>query len=398
MKIFGKFPRILAALIFSALILYCDIIYSYPDEIIMYNGLAHSTAIGAGVKISGIPDSKLSSDGTTLTPTADGKFEATLSAGGKIPLRTITVNVKEPQSVYASGSLVGLRIYNRGLLVTQTTKFVSTSGMEASPAQRSGIMAGDIILRINGVIPESSMQVCDLLTEGENIVELSRDNRSRVVIITPLRDINDNVLKLGVWVRDSTAGVGTMTYYEPDTLKYGALGHGISDIDTGVMFDIAKGTVEKSSVVSVKKGERGNPGEICGSFSSGAISGTVEKNCDSGIFGRLTSANIEGKLYPIGLIGNVKTGNAQIISTVDDSPKMYDIKILRTMPFGSATKGLMIKITDEELLKKTGGIVQGMSGSPIIQDGKIIGAVTHVLVNDPTCGYGIYLERMLSAS
>ena len=199
-------------------------------------------------------------------------------------------------------------------------------------------------------------------------------------------------------MRDSTAGVGTLTYFDPQNGSFGALGHGISDSDTGIMFNVESGTIEKSRVVSVKKGQSGSPGEICGSFSyEKNVSGTVSKNCESGIFGIIfPENNILGSSLPLGVMSQVETGKAHILSTVDDSIKSYEISILRTMPFGSAAKGLMIKITDPVLLQKTGGIIQGMSGSPIIQNGKLIGAVTHVLVNDPTRGYGIFIENMLA--
>ena len=219
---------------------------------------------------------------------------------------------------------------------------------------------------------------------------------STSVTVTPLKG-DDGVYRLGLWLRDGISGIGTVTFYDPETGLYGALGHGISDSDTGILFDVATGSIEKSHVISVKKGKRGVPGQICGSFSgTDEISGTVVKNCEAGIFGEIfPQCNISGKSYPIGVMSQVKEGKATILSTVDDSTKEYEIKILRSMPFGSLTKGLMIEVTDKDLLSKTGGIVQGMSGSPIIQNGKLVGAVTHVLVNDPTRGYGIFIENML---
>ena len=181
-------------------------------------------------------------------------------------------------------------------------------------------------------------------------------------------------------------------------ITYGALGHGISDSDTGILFDVANGTIEKSRVVSVTPGKSGTPGQITGSFYGGeTVAGTVTKNCEAGIFGDVfPHAEIDSVIYPVGVMSQVETGDATILSTVDGGIKEYKICILRSMPFGSATKGLAIEITDPELLGKTGGIVQGMSGSPIIQNGRLIGAVTHVLVNDPTRGYGIFIENMLT--
>lgn len=398
MRILRKILQCAAAVCVVGVFMYIEMIYSFPAEITMYSGQPHSERLGAGIKIGNIPKNACVYTGkNTVTPVADGDYSATLKLGA-VSYRRVRLHITKPQSVCASGSLIGLRIYNNGLIVLGTER-IKTAGGAASPAADAGICEGDIITKINGAFPAEGRDVGKLLRDGENSVTVLRGGYERQLSLSPVRDENGR-LCIGAWVRDSTAGVGTMTYYDPYTMKYGALGHGINDSDTGVMFSVQKGTIEKSSVVSVTKGIRGTPGEICGSFSSGgSIGGTVEKNCDSGIFGSLAAdAAFEGRAFPVGLIGQVTTGDASILSTVDDGVKAYSIKIVRTMPFGAAAKGLMLKITDERLLDKTGGIVQGMSGSPIIQNGKIIGAVTHVLVNDPTCGYGIYIERMLSAA
>ena len=398
MKILRKILQSAAAMGAVGLLMYIEMIYSFPPEITMYNGQPASSRLGAGISIGNIPENACVYTGkNTVTPVADGEYNATLKIG-VVSYRKVRLRVTKPQSVCASGSLIGLRIYNNGLIVLGTQRIETAEGT-ASPAADAGICEGDIITKINGSFPAEGRDVGKLLRDGENSVTVLRGGREQSVTLSPAHD-KSGALCIGAWVRDSTAGVGTMTYYAPETMTYGALGHGINDSDTGIMFSVQKGTIEKSSVVSVTKGVRGTPGEICGSFSSmGTIAGTVAKNCDSGIFGSLAAdAGVEGKLYPVGLIGQVTTGDASILSTVDDEVRSYNIKIVRTMPFGAAAKGLMIKITDERLLEKTGGIVQGMSGSPIIQNGKIVGAVTHVLVNDPTSGYGIYIERMLAAA
>ena len=390
-----KFIYCLLAFLLSGIMLYADILFSFPCEITMYQDEKHSSSLGIGVSIGNFPEGICaSSESNTVVPLKSGKYDVSLKVGS-IPFKKVRLNITKPQNILVSGELIGLRIHNKGLIVTNLAP-LSCNGSQLSPAQNAGILPGDIIMDINGTIPKESEEVSSLLTENTSVT-IKRNNTIKKVNITPLKDDNDGKLKIGAWVRDSSAGVGTMTYISPNTLSYGALGHGISDSDTSVLFDVASGTIEKSHVVCIEKGKRGNPGQISGSFSSGTgVLGTVEKNCEVGIFGSVFShANISGKLYPVGVMNQVETGKATILSTVDDTIREYEICILRAMPFGSATKGMAIEITDPSLLKKSGGIVQGMSGSPIIQNGKIIGAVTHVLVNDPTRGYGIFIENML---
>ena len=397
MRIVKKLLLCTLALILSGVILYSDLIYSFPAEITMFQNEAHNSSLGAGVFVGDIPQSVTVWDSKNgIVPLKSGEYEATLKIANTIPFRKIRLHVTPSYSVNASGELIGLRIFNKGLIITETSS-IKRNGKDCSPAKDAGIFPGDVILEINGTRVTSGDSVAPLLTDNTTVTIL-RNNTLKKLTLSPVKDDSDGVLKLGIWVRDSTAGVGTLTYYNTGTATYGALGHPISDSDTGITFNVERGSIEKSSVVSIKKGTNGTAGEIRGSFSSSKdIIGTVEKNCETGIFGKIASTkNLTGKTYPIGVMSQVKEGNATILSTVDDSVKEYEIKILRSMPFGSATKGMMIEITDPELLSKTGGIVQGMSGSPIIQNGKLIGAVTHVLVNDPTKGYGIFIENMLA--
>ncbi len=396
MKIFKKGLCCLIALTVSALIIYLDILSAFPKEITMYESEVHNGYLGLGVSVSGMPEGVCTiSNESTLTPLKCGTYDSTLSAIN-IPFRKVKVNVTKPQTLTVSGELVGLKIFNKGLIVTNLAPVIC-NGEEISPAQKAGLLPGDIILEINGKIPKTSEDVPPLLTQTV-ILTVKRQKEIKKVTLQPVCDDSDGKLKLGLWVRDSSAGVGTMTYVNSENFTYGALGHGISDSDTGILFDVATGSIEKSYVISVKKGKQGVPGQICGSFSgTDEISGTIEKNCEAGIFGEIfPHYNIEGKTYPVGVMSQVKTGDATILSTIDGETKEYKIEILRSMPYGATSKGLSIEITDPELLSKTGGIIQGMSGSPIIQNGKIIGAVTHVLVNDPTRGYGIFIENMLA--
>jgi len=224
------------------------------------------------------------------------------------------------------------------------------------------------------------------------------------VEIMPAIDPRDKVYRLGIWVRDSTAGIGTLTFYDPDTGFFGALGHAITDVDTGIVLPVGYGGIYQSSVVDVNKGKRGEPGELLGQFFDADTQiGEIEKNTDFGVFGT-TDLPLENALYPAGLpIGtraDIHIGEAEILTTlVDGEIHAYDCEILKLNDQDTAnTRSMVLQITDPELLESTGGIVQGMSGSPIIQDGRIVGAVTHVFVNDPTQGYGVYIEWMLGAS
>jgi len=394
MRFLKKLSSCVLALFVTGVILYADILSEFPAQIIMQQNESHNRTLGMGVSISSIPeDVCVFSENNTLTPLKTGTYDATLNVG-HIPFKSVKLTITKPQNLVASGELIGLKIFNNGLIVTDLAP-VLCQGNETSPAQEAGLLPGDVVLKINGKVPKTSEEVASLLTDHTKIT-FKRRNKTKEITVYPVRDDNDGRLKLGLWVRDSSAGVGTMTYINEENHTYGALGHGISDSDTGILFNVADGSIERSHVISITKGKRGVPGQICGSFSGGEASGTVNKNCEAGIFGDVfPHSDLFGETYPIGVMSQVKTGDATILSAVDGEVKEYKIKILRTMPYGSTTKGLSIEIIDPDLLNKTGGIVQGMSGSPILQNGRIVGAVTHVLVNDPTRGYGIFIENML---
>ena len=261
MKIFKKSLCCLVAMTLSALIIYADILSAFPKEITMYESQAHNGYLGLGVSVGGMPENVCAiSNESTLTPLKCGTYDSTLSAIN-IPFRKVKVNVTKPQTLTVSGELVGLKIYNKGLIVTNLAPVIC-NGEEVSPAQNAGLLPGDIILEINGKIPKTSEDVPSLLAQTV-ILTVKRQNEIKEYSLQPVPDDSDGKLKLGLWVRDSSAGVGTMTYVNPENNSYGALGHGISDSDTGILFDVATGSIEKSHVISVKKGKRGAPGQIC---------------------------------------------------------------------------------------------------------------------------------------
>ena len=317
-------------------------------------------------------------------------------------LTTLRKEKRKDIEVYPGGISIGVKINNKGALVVGYSDISTHEGLSESPGKVAGIELGDIIEEVNG----ENIETCsDLISKvktcrnDEMTVKILRGNSELTKKISLIKE--DNEYKIGLWVRDSTAGIGTLTFYDKDSKTFGALGHPITDGDTNVSFNIKSGTVLRSSVLSIKKGERGNPGEIKGLFINENESiGNIEKNTNSGIYGDASVEVINpnfNKAMTVAYRDEIKEGHAQIITTVEDGgAKAYDIEILKLLPQDEpGSKSMIIKIVDPVLLEKTGGIVQGMSGSPIIQNGKIIGAVTHVLINKPDVGYGIYIEWML---
>ena len=262
---------------------------------------------------------------------------------------------------------------------------------------------GDTILEINGKKIEKERDITLVVNDNKDAMlnfVVERKGKEHKLSVKPVQSLEDEIFRVGLWVRDSIVGVGTMTFIDPDTNSFGALGHGITDIDSGVLVDISKGSIMKSKVASVQKARKTVPGEIVGIFYENDESyGKISKNTNFGIYGSLGNGNRRDKrqAIPIALSYQVKEGPAKILSTINGSKvESFDIEIQKINHQNSPdSKSMLIKVTDKKLLQETGGIVQGMSGSPIIQDGRLVGAVTHVLVNDPTRGYGIFIEWML---
>ena len=310
---------------------------------------------------------------------------------------------KKDIELYAGGNSVGVRVSTDGVLAVGYSDLTTGEGEVESPAQNGGIQIGDRLISVNGNKIKNSKDLSKKINESksENVEILLERNGEEITKNIKLSKNQDGDYKIGLWVRDSTAGVGTLTFYDKESGKYGAIGHPITDSETEKILSIKNGDLLNSSIISIKKGVKGNPGELRGIFSSDKKPiGNVTGNTQCGIFGSMNTENlknINNKTYKVGWRDEIQPGPAQIITTIDEEgPKLYDIEIVKLAKQDSiSTKSMVIKITDERLLEKTGGVVQGMSGSPIIQNDKIIGAVTHVLVNKPEVGYGIYIEWML---
>ncbi|HPP36877.1 MAG TPA: SpoIVB peptidase [Clostridiales bacterium] len=338
----------------------------------------------------------------SLSSDRGGSLKLNLRFFGIIPVKTVNVDVVSNKNLVACGNTIGVKIKLDGILVIGISSVIS-NGQKIVPARNTGIKPGSKIIAVNGKETGSIDDLADAIEQsgGKPLkIKYKTEDEVQETMVTPIRSTEDGKYHIGLWVRDSTAGIGTLTFYDADTGKFGALGHGITDIDTGTLMSVKTGEILESDILGVKMSRSGVPGELKGVFSEGRHLGTILANTEVGIYGRLdrdAMQKLKGKVYPVGVRANIKEGPATILSNIDGKKiEEYDIviqKVSRQSLNGS--KGMIIKITDERLLQTTGGIVQGMSGSPVIQDGKIVGAVTHVLVNDPTRGYGIFIETML---
>ncbi|MBQ7668578.1 MAG: SpoIVB peptidase [Clostridia bacterium] len=315
-------------------------------------------------------------------------------------IKASDINVLSDSVVVPGGQTIGVRINTNGLTVLNLEEFESIDSKMVRPYENVDIRNGDVIQKINNESIESVEDFIDKIqkSNGEEITLLIfRGDEEHEVTMVPEIDKYDEVYKLGLWVREMTSGVGTLTFIDPISLKFGALGHGISNINGAGLIDIKEGTAYGSVVLSVTRGRKGSPGELKGAINENDEFGTITQNTVTGIYGTVDKNEFdEEKLMQIGSMQEVEVGPASILSNVTGSEvKEYEIYIDRIYRKEYGTKSMLIRVTDDELIASTGGIVQGMSGSPIIQNGKIVGAVTHVLVNDPTKGYGIFIETML---
>ena len=292
------------------------------------------------------------------------------------------------------GHTVGIKLFARGVLVVK----LSDGG---TPAKSCGLQTGDVIVKCGGVSVTSTEQFQTLLQENggdATDLQIRRDGENVILSVSPQQN-DQGQYAIGAWIRDSMAGIGTMTYYDPESGAFGALGHGITDVDTAQLMPFSSDSILPSTVKAVKQGAAGQAGELRGDFDLTQDLGTLSANTAAGVFGTVEADGFAASLsqaLPVAAASEVRTGPAVILSNVEgDNVQEYDVEILQIVSNSADGRDLVLSVTDPELIAATGGIVQGMSGSPILQDGKFVGAVTHVLLNDPTKGYGILMETML---
>ena len=302
------------------------------------------------------------------------------------------------------GHTTGIKLFSEGAMVVGFAPVDASS--QSSPAEKAGLRLGDLIIKVNETPVDSNESMAQAVenSQGEELtIHFKRGEEEKTLPVKPVKDEASGAYRIGAFVRDSLAGIGTITFVDPENGAFGALGHGVADQDTGELMPIGGGSLMPSQVAGVEKGEVGSPGELVGEYDLNHDQGVLYQNTHSGIYGKITDSSLyEGRqALETSPRSQVKEGKAQIIANVEgDHVSYYDVEILKVYPDDEdeSNRNMMIQVTDKELLRKTGGIVQGMSGSPIVQNGKLIGAVTHVLVNDPTRGYGIFIENMLDTA
>jgi len=342
----------------------------------------------------------------SIQPKKSGVTELKLKLFGKIPFKTVKLQVVPDLRVVPGGQTIGVKVKAAGIMVVGHHLVQTGSGVRRSPGEEARLKLGDLIVSINGIKLNDVTKVAALADQAGKTgvplkLEVKRGKTTFHTSLMPAFDQEDQAWRLGLYIRDSAAGVGTLTFYAPDQGMYGALGHIITDMDTQTPISVGSGQILQSNVLSISKSQSGEPGEKRAMFiKEGKTLGSVEKNTAFGIFGRmdkLPDHSLHREPVPVAFAEEVKEGPAEILTVVSGQKvEKFDIEIVHVSKQQvPATKGLVIRITDPKLLERTGGIVQGMSGSPILQKGKLVGAVTHVFVNDPTSGYGCFIEWML---
>ena len=383
---------------------YTCAITSIPQNIVIIEGEKLNLKMATGLSlISKNQDTVLTASNINKQKISEAGVEKLkLSLFGDIKIKDVNVAVVPKTTVIPLGTAIGMKLYTKGVLVVGMSQIQDENNEKKKPYENSGIEQGDTILAINNnEVSNTDELIKEVNNSNGNEIKIKyvKNNETLETSIKPVK--SNNEYKLGLWVRDAAAGVGTLTFYEPSTNTFMALGHGISDIDTEKIVDISSGELITANILSIKKGVKGTPGEIRGTIENGYNIGTINKNTSLGVYGSVTNKNyLDTSGYgemEVATRSEIQEGKAQIICQLDNSgKKTYEIEIEKIyLANNTDNKSMLIKVTDKELLEKTGGIIQGMSGAPVIQNGKFVGAVTNVLVNDPTQGYAIFADMMI---
>lgn len=372
------------------------VIYLYkvlPDKYFVPKG----GTVRLSAMLDAVPCSSDNSSESLLSK--EGNVErAELKLLGVIPIKLVDIFSVDSPLLVPCGEPFGIKLLTDGVIVVEVSSFETENGF-VSPAESCGIKTGDIIKSIDGIKVSSNQDVQRIIEESDGrtlCISAVRNEEMLQLWLCPKISSIDGSYRAGIWVRDSSAGIGTMTFYDPETQQFGGLGHPVCDVDTGELMPLDSGEVVKVSISGVKKGKSGSPGELVGGFISSFSSGELTDNTSVGLFGTIDNYSGENEAIPLGISSDIQTGKAYIYTTVSGTqPQKYEIAIEKIDHTDDEdSRDMVIRVTDERLLREAGGIVQGMSGSPIIQDGKLIGAVTHVFVNNPTKGYAVFADSM----
>ena len=404
MKKISNILKCLTIIILIISYIYLCSILSVPQDIVIFEGdnlnlkMAQGLSLDSDNKQTVLTASNINKEKISQT----GVNKLDLNLFGNIKVKDVSVSVIPKTTVIPLGNAIGMKLYTKGVLVVGMSQINTENNEKKKPYENSGIEQGDTILAVNNNEIENTDELIEEVNKSKGnpiSIKYMKNNETLETSITPVKSKDE--YKIGLWVRDAAAGVGTVTFYEPSTNSFMALGHGISDIDTEKIVEISSGELITANIISIKKGEKGKPGEIKGTIDSGNKIGNISKNTNLGVYGTVTNKNYLGlessNEMEVATRSEIREGKAQIICQLDNSgKKLYDIEIEKIYTMNNEdNKSMLIKVVDEELIEKTGGIIQGMSGSPVIQNGKFVGAVTNVLVNDPTQGYAIFADMMI---
>ncbi len=409
-----KFKKIFfLLLVLTIIFVYITNISSIPEKIIVFKDENYEIPLlnGISLQADSFDDAQMAFYKTDASKNRNkiqtdfiGKMKLKLTALGMIPIRDISVSVVPKQFVVPAGETLGVKLYSKGVLVVGKSIVEGMNGTNYEPYNTTHIEAGDLILEIDKVPVQSIAELKKAIdsSKGKEVqITYERDGKKYVEPLKPIQSVSDGTYKIGLWVKDGAMGIGTLSFVDVQTGKFAALGHGVSDADTKEKLTIDTGTLNDVKILSIQKGKKEEPGEIVGVLDSENQVGTVEKNSAIGIYGSLDESKWKDyqnkKAVEVASRNEIELGKATILCNLSENEyKEYEIEIQKKyVDKTSNSKCMIIKVTDEELLAKTGGIVQGMSGSPILQNNKLVGAVTHVLLSDPTRGYAVFADMML---
>lgn len=382
---------------FLLLILYIYVVFinQLPNNIILLEGEKYEIKEIPGVQVLEVIETSNENINST-------KLEIKLF--NKIPVKDISVTKMKNTQVVPVGKIIGLKMYTNGVLVVGMSEIEDYQKILNKPYENTDIKSGDTILKINEEIVENIESLKKIVNDSEGKNLNLTIFRNGTIINTDIKPVQTDLseYKIGLWVKDAATGVGTMSFYIPETKEYGILGHGITDSDTNNLINLDSGELVTARIISLKKAEKGFPGEIKGTIINSQTIGDIKKNTQFGVYGKLnniTSLNIDiSKKIDIALRNEIKEGRAKVLCAFNENnvTKEYDIEIEKIyIDNDYNNKSMMIKIIDDELINETGGIIRGLSGAPIIQNGKFIGAITNVLVSDPSVGYAIFADLMV---